>query len=106
MLYWQLLAQAHNATLLPDGTVRLFGGTDVFGRPIQVDEVFDPVINRFRSAAPDGASIENQGRPQVAASIPQGGASGVDVQDILAVRLTVPLKRGPIPRGMQLLNLL
>ncbi|HZU32096.1 MAG TPA: Ig-like domain-containing protein, partial [Candidatus Angelobacter sp.] len=83
--------QAHNATLLSDGTVRLSGGTDVFGRPIQVDEVFDPVVNRFRSAAPDEASIGNQGRPQVAASIPQDGASGVDVQDILAVRLTTPL---------------
>lgn len=83
--------QGHSAALLSDGTVRLSGGTDLFGRPVNVDEVFDPVVNRFRSAAPNEASIEDPGPPRVAASIPQDGASGVDVQGILAVRLTVPL---------------
>jgi RHS repeat-associated protein len=83
--------QGHSATLLSDGTVRLSGGTDLFGRPVNVDEVFDPVVNRFRSAAPNDASIEDSGPSRIAASIPQDGASEVDVQGILAVRFTVPL---------------
>lgn len=83
--------QGHSATLLPDGTVRLSGGTDSFGRLIHLDEIFDPVVNRFHSVTPNEASQENLGQPRVAASIPQDGANGVDVQDILAVRLTTPL---------------
>jgi RHS repeat-associated protein len=83
--------QGHSATLLSDGTVRLSGGTDLFGRPVSVDEIFDPVVNRFRSAAPSEASIEDAGPARVAASIPQDGASGVDVQGILALRFTAPL---------------
>jgi len=83
--------EGHNATLLSDGTVRLSGGTDLFGRPVDVDEIFDPIVNRFRSAAPNEASIEDAGPARVAASIPEDGASGVDVQGIVAVRLTVPL---------------
>src|SRR5580765_1392470 len=83
--------QGHSATLLPDGTVRLSSGTDLFGRPVHVDEIFDPVVNRSRSAVPNESSIENLGQPRVAASIPQDGAIGLDVQDILAVRLTTPL---------------
>ncbi|HEY2499110.1 MAG TPA: RHS repeat-associated core domain-containing protein [Candidatus Angelobacter sp.] len=83
--------QGHSATLLSDGTVRLFGGTDLFGMPAQVDEIFDPAVNRFHLVTPNEASPENLGQPRVAASIPQDGASGVDVQDILAMRLTTPL---------------
>jgi RHS repeat-associated protein len=83
--------QGHTAALLPDGTVRLSGGSDVFGRPIHVDEIFDPTTNQFRSAVPNQAPVEDQGSPRMAASIPEDGVSDVDVQSILAVRLTVPL---------------
>lgn len=83
--------EGHTAALLSDGTVRLSGGTDVFGRPAQVDEIFDPAVNQFRSAIPNEAPVEDQSRSRIAASLPEDGASGVDVQSILAVRLTVPL---------------
>jgi RHS repeat-associated protein len=83
--------QGHQATLLADGTVRLSGGTDLFGRPVSVDEVFDPVVNSFRSPAPNEASVQELGQSRVAASIPEDGASEVDVQSILAVRFTLPL---------------
>ena len=71
--------------------MRLSGGTDLFGRPVSVDEVFDPVVNSFRSPAPNEASVQELGQSRVAASIPEDGASEVDVQSVLAVRFTLPL---------------
>lgn len=83
--------EGHTAALLSDGTVRLSGGTDVFGRPAQVDEIFDPASNQFRSAIPNEPTVQDQSISRIAASIPEDGASGVDVQSILAIRWTVSL---------------
>ncbi|MBZ5520893.1 MAG: Ig-like domain-containing protein [Acidobacteriia bacterium] len=79
--------EGHTASLASDGTVRISGGTDVFGRSVQVDEIFDPVVNRFRSSVA-GERIETPDQPRVSASIPQDGASGVAVDDFIAVRFT------------------
>ncbi len=83
--------QGHRATLLADGTVRLSGGTDLFGRPASVDEVFDPVVNSFRPPAPNETSMQELTQSRVAGSIPEDGASDVNVHSILAVRVTIPL---------------
>ena len=79
--------QGHTARLLPDGEVRVSRGADHFGRPVSVDEIYDPISKRFRFAGtPETAeTIEPFG---IAESIPLDGAEGVPLQDPVALRLT------------------
>ena len=79
--------QGHTATLLSDGAVVTSHGTDHFGRPVLVDEIYDPVSKRFRfSSASEMAG--NVLAPAIAASIPIDGADNVSLQDPIALRFT------------------
>src|SRR6266700_842874 len=79
--------EGHRATLLSDGAARISGGTDHFGRPVQVDEIFDPISKRFRFSttveAADPALASG-----IAPSIPADGASDVAIQYPIALRFT------------------
>lgn len=82
--------QGQTASLLADGGVRMAGGTDSFGRPIAVDEIFDPETRQFRFAnqAEFGTSPDT-GKPlAIAASIPQDGATHVSIQATIAIRFS------------------
>jgi RHS repeat-associated protein len=77
--------QCHTATLLADGTVRISGGTDHFGRPVKVDEIFDPLTKRFRLANSADANVEGD-QNNIAESIPSDGATSADISSPIAVR--------------------
>lgn len=79
--------QGHTATLLSDGAVVTSHGTDHFGRPVLVDEIYDPVSKRFRFSSSSEMS-GNVLAPAVAASIPADGADEVPLQDPIALRFT------------------
>jgi len=81
--------EGHSAILLSDGAVRVTGGTDHFGRPVVIDEIYDPVTKRFRYAnqfemreGPDSDPLA------VAASNPESGATQVPIQTMIALRFT------------------
>jgi RHS repeat-associated protein len=84
--------QGHTAILLSDGSVRISGGTDMFSRPVTVDEIYDPAVNRSFSIAPNQSSVEDQRPSRLAASIPADGATGISTRSILAFRFTTPLE--------------
>jgi RHS repeat-associated protein len=79
--------QGHTAALLSDGAVVTSHGTDHFGRPVLVDEIYDPVSKRFRFSS-SSEMAGNVLAPAVAASIPADGADGVTLQDPIALRFT------------------
>jgi len=84
--------QGHRAVLLSDGAIRISGGTDHFGRPVVVDEIYDPATRRFRFSTSDEMSAqlerESQIGPQVADSMPADGASDVPVDSMIGIRFT------------------
>lgn len=83
--------EGHKATLLSDGAVRVSGGTDRFGRPVQIDEIFDPVTRRFRFASQSEMNSADI-RPGVADSIPQDGAADAPMEDPISIRFSTLLK--------------
>src|SRR5437588_1682471 len=82
--------QGHTATLLADGTVRLSGGTDQFGRPVTIDEIFDPLSKRFRfiNSADAPSADNNVPIVQIAQSVPEDGARNVSIQAMIGLRFT------------------
>lgn len=79
--------EGHTATLLADGAVRISGGTDHFGRPVLVDEIYDPGTKRFRFASQsEMAAVQSQGEPSVAESVPADGAVDVPIDTFIGLR--------------------
>lgn len=79
------------ATLQADGSVLISGGKDHFGRAVQIDEVYDPIVKRFRLTMPDaavaGASHDSRSI-QVSASIPEDGATHVQILPLISLRFS------------------
>jgi hypothetical protein len=75
--------EGHHAVLLSDESVRISGGTDHFGRPVQADEIFDPLTLRFEfvSAADSGFLL-----PGIAESIPDDGATDAPIENPITLR--------------------
>ena len=84
--------QGHTAVLLSDGAVRITGGTDHFGRPVLVDEMYDPATGRFRFSTPSEMSgtLEQESHTgvQIAESIPADGATDVAPNSLIGIRFT------------------
>jgi RHS repeat-associated protein len=74
------------ATLLSDGSILLSGGKDHFGRPAQVDEIYDPITKRFRFAG--SPESQNDLQFEIAASVPADGATDVAVESSIVFRFT------------------
>ncbi|HEY6253992.1 MAG TPA: kelch repeat-containing protein, partial [Candidatus Angelobacter sp.] len=95
--------QGHTAVLLADGAVRISGGTDHFGRPVLVDEIYDPLTRRFRFSTPDEMNAELQREAQaalqVAESIPIDGAAAVPINSFVAFRFTRILNVASVNRA-------
>lgn len=82
--------QGHTASLLADGTIRISGGFDRFGRPAAINEIYDPDTHRFRFANSQEMATHGDDDPvfQVAASIPESGATNISIQSMVAVRFS------------------
>jgi RHS repeat-associated protein len=79
----------HTATLLPDGTVLLWGGQDANGNPLDNGEIIDP---SGPSVRPVSSAVElSQDAPRLAASIPQSGETGIQLDQLIALRFSEPL---------------
>jgi RHS repeat-associated protein len=78
--------EQHFAKLLPDGAVLLSGGKDHFGRPVQVDEIYDPITKRFRFSSSSGSQDDLPFG--ISASIPADGATDVEIESPIAFRFT------------------
>lgn len=91
----------HAAVLLADGSARISGGTDSFGRPVLIDEIFDPDSKQFRFAnqAEMGAPPDSAQVLKVAASLPEDGATNVPIQTMVALRFTHLLNLATINTG-------
>ncbi len=81
----------HTATLLPDGTVLLWGGVDAHGAPLPYGEIIDPVTATVRMQATPLQPSSDPQPPQLEASLPQNGATGVPVNVLLSLRFSKPL---------------
>jgi hypothetical protein len=82
--------EGHMAALLSDGTVHISGGTDQFGKHVLIDEIYDPVTKRFHFANPAGehVGIDAEASLNIAASIPEDGATDVPIDSSIAIRFT------------------
>jgi YD repeat-containing protein len=82
--------EGQTALLLSDGSVRISGGTDHFGQPIHGSEVYDPTSRRFRFMSQDEEtdSSRNSGPLQMAASIPEDGATNVQILPLISMRFS------------------
>lgn len=78
------------ATLQVDGSVLIAGGKDHFGRAVPTDEVYDPIVKRFRIIAHDAAvaSSHDSSPIQVSASIPEDGATHVQILPLISLRFS------------------
>lgn len=76
------------ATLLRDGTVLLDGGVDVNGDPLDHGEIVDvnAPSTRFGGGPSDVSRVSAP--PQLEASIPQSGQTGVSIDQLLALRFS------------------
>ncbi len=92
--------QGHTATLLADGAVRVSGGTDPFGRPVLVDEIYDPSTQRFRFANQSEMVSGQPGEPldnlRIAESIPVDGAADAPIDSLISLRFTRLLNTGTV----------
>jgi RHS repeat-associated protein len=89
--------EGHQAVLLADGTVRISGGSDQFGKPAQLDEIYDPVTKRFRLA--DAAADQTSTPFRMAASVPEDGATNFPIQDPIVIRFTQLLAVNTVKHG-------
>jgi len=82
--------EGHTAKLLSDGTVLVSGGTDRYGKKALVQEIFDPVTQRFRFVDGNALKADSDASEglQIAASIPEDGANNVSIQAPIAVRFS------------------
>ena len=82
--------EGHFAELLADGSIRNSDGTDRFGKRVFTREIYDPLETRFRfSNNPTEVSDSDVGlQMEIAASIPENGASDVPIQAPVALRLS------------------
>ncbi len=83
---WHSRSQ-HAATLLAEGSVLWAGGVDATGQPLSTAEVFDPtsLLSLPVDAAPP---VDQLGVPELAASIPEAGATEVPRRGTIALRFS------------------
>jgi len=82
--------ESHVATLQLDGSVLISGGKDHFGRAVLADEFYDPIVKRFRITTPDAAAASSHDSSplQVSASIPEDGATHVQILPLISLRFS------------------
>ena len=79
------------ATLLPDGTVLLWGGQDANGNPLNDGEIIDPNGPSVRLINRAPQLLQYAQPPILAASIPQSGETGIPIDQIIALRFSKPM---------------
>jgi len=80
------------AALQPDGSVLLSGGTDANGSPLEYGEIIDPDAPSTRFSATMSVSAqEDFDPPQLEASIPQSGQTGIATDQMISFRFSEPL---------------
>lgn len=83
----------HSATLLPDGRVLLSGGKDVAGNPLASGEIYDPGSQGFAQIANPQPFLAPLPRiAEATATSPEDGASDVDVNALISLRFSRPLR--------------
>jgi RHS repeat-associated protein len=86
-----LARQSHRATLLPDGTVLLWGGIGKDGQALNNGEIYDPVSQQF-TLVHSFIPPTDSGVPDLTGSIPVDGATDMPLDNLIAVRLSKPLR--------------
>jgi RHS repeat-associated protein len=79
------------ATLLPDGTVQLWGGLGPSGISIDFGEVFDPTTSSFRLETTP-FQFQSSESPALEASIPENNSENVASNTLIALRFSKPLQ--------------
>ncbi len=88
----------HSANLQSDGTVLIQGGEDAKGREVKSDESYDPKLQRFspvqgrQEASISAAAAAVDATPELAATIPQNGATNVSADTIISLRFSQPMQ--------------
>jgi RHS repeat-associated protein len=83
---------SHSATLLPNGNVLLLGGLDKQGLPVDKAEQFIAGGKRGFTSAAGILNQSNQEAVQLEASLPRDGATDVQVDSVIALRFSTPLR--------------
>lgn len=83
----------HSATLLPDGRVLLSGGKDSAGNALTSGEIYDPESQTFAQVAtPQLLLAPATGMAETRATSPQDGVTNVDVNALISLRSSRPLR--------------
>jgi hypothetical protein len=94
----------HVASLLPDGAVLLWGGTDAQGNSLSYGDLYDPDRQVFTVTTVGLPSAPDFNVPFVEASLPVDGAVNVPSNTLISVRFSKPLRVETISIGSFALN--